>query len=382
MMIWFILLIPIVAILILLFNFKRQMTWWEYVLLFIIPVAVIAITKVASVSSQTKDYEVWNAYLTSARYVEAWSTWVVETCSKEVCTGSGDDRRCHTEYYDCSYCNDHREYWEAYDNLGNSYRISESQFNYLCSKWKNKTFKELNRRIKRHGSCGVDGDEYITQYNNVFEDMVPIASRHNYENKIQASKSVFNFQKVDTVDIRELGLYEYPPIDMWNYNPIIGGNSIAASQRLQKWNGKLGSFKQVHILICVYKNKPFESALMQENYWVGGNKNEFILCIGLDDENKIEWTHVISWTEQEKLKIDVREDVKDMPYDLMKIVDYTADKVSKQFVRKKFADYDYISIKPTGTAIVVAFIITLVLTIGLSVFFVLNPCTYDNPMGY
>lgn len=380
MLIWFNILIPIAAIMILLFRFKKQMAWWEYVLLFVIPVIAIAIAKFTSVSSQTKDHEIWNSYLTSARYVEYWSTWVDQTCSEEYACGTDSDGNTTycTRYYDCSYCSENSAYWEAYDNIGRTYRISQTQFEMLCKKWGNRTFVDMRRSIDRSGSCGVDGDAYTTKWNGVFETIVPIANKHSYKNKVQASKSVFKFQDVDSIDIAELGLFEYPSFDRWNYNPILGDNNIYASERLRKHNARLGSLKQVHMLVAVYKNRTLESAMMQENYWQGGNKNEAILCIGLD-EKKIDWVHVISWTEEERMKIDIRDSVMNMDYDLVNIVDYFANTVQRQYKRKEFADFDYISIQPTPRAVMITFIITLILTVGLSIFFVLNPFTFDDP---
>jgi hypothetical protein len=381
MLIWFNLLIPVIAILFLLFRFKRKMALWEYALLFVIPVIVIAIAKFSSVSSQTKDHEIWNMYITSAQYTEPWTTWVTETCSRENCTGSGEDRTCTTEYYDCSYCDRNGPSWTAYDNSGKSYSITRVQFEMLCNKWGNRTFKDMRRSIDYSGGCGQDGDAYTTKWNGVFEDLVPITAKHSYKNKVQVSTSVFNFQAVDSIDKAELKLFEYPAADRWNYNPILGATDIAASERLRKWNGKLGSFRQVHMLICVFKNLPREAAERQEDYWKGGNKNEFILCLGIDDSKKVKWSHVISWTEEEKLKIEVRDEAMEIGYDLVKIVDYMATNVQKKFQRKEFADFNYLKIEPTSRAVMITFFITLILTIGLSIFFVMNEFTFHKPGG-
>jgi len=379
-MIWLSFLIPIIVLIFCAIKFKRKMAWWEYLLQFLIPVIVVVICKLASVSSQTKDNEQWNMYLTGARYYEYWSTWVDETCYRTVCTGSGDNEKCHDESYDCSYCDVHNAYWEAYDNCGNTYSISQKRFNELVKLWNNNIFQDQNRHIVKYGSsCGQDGDVYYTKFDGVFEHIIPLTVTHSYKNKVKSSTSVFNFQEVDSIDKVDYGIYEYPSVSKWNYMPILGDYNLKANKRLFQWNGKLGSFKQLHMLICVFKNKDIQSAYLQENYWKGGNKNEVILCIGLNNEEKIDWTKVITWCENDRLITDIESNVRNMDYDLVKIVDYMAKECEKRFKRKEFADFSYIKVEPSIRAVMIALIINIIISIGLAIFFVNNQFTFFNP---
>lgn len=380
-MIWFNMLIPIIAVIVLAIGFKKKIAPWEYALVFFIPIIGIAIAKYTSVYFQTRVTEYWNSYLIRAEYVEPWSTWHNETCSKQVCTGSGDDRKCHTETYDCSHCDNNGPSWTAWDNLGRSYVISKEYFERLCKIWGKREFVELNRHIVYHFGCGQDGDEYITYYDGVFEHTQPVCTKHNYENKVRSSKSIFNFQKVDKKDVATYGLVDYRPADLFNYNPIFGIVNDSASKRLTWWNAHLGSVKQVHMNIIVFRDKTISAAEMQRSYWKGGNKNEFILCIGIDNNYKIQWTKVISWTEVEILKLKVERSVVNMEFNLPAIVDTMAINVRKDFKRKEFKDFKYISIEPTPTATIVAFIVTLILTIGLAIFSVNNEFNVDGVEG-
>lgn len=171
------------------------------------------------------------------------------------------------------------------------------------------------------------------------------------------------------------GLYEYPPENTFNYNPILGVNNLEASKRLSKWNGKLGLHKRCHLLICVFKNKSNIAATKQESYWKGGNKNEVVLCIGVDNDNKISWTYVFSWTDNQLLKIELRDEILAMNnFDLIKIVDHFGNKVSKSkgWIKKSFKEFSYINVEPTHTTIIITFIITLILTVVLCVYGINN----------
>jgi len=388
-MIWFNMLIPIIAVIVLAVGFKKKMAFWEYALVFLIPILGIAIAKYTSVYSQTRATEYWNSYLVQAEYIEPWSTWVKKTCERchEECTGSGEDRTCHQECesYDCSYCDDNGPSWIAWDNLGRSYRISQDYFERLCRIWVKRQFVELNRHINYHNgfmsSCGQDGDKYVTSFDKVFEHTQPVVTAHSYENRVRSSKSIFNFQKVDPKDISTYGLVDYRPADLFGYNPIFGAVNDSASKRLAWWNAQLGSVKQVHMNIIVFHNKTIRSAEMQRSYWKGGNKNEFILCIGVDSNNKIQWTKVISWTEIEILKLRVERSVASMDFNLPTIVDTMAINVRKDFKRKEFKDFKYISVEPTPFATVMAFVVTLILTVGISIFSIMNEFNVDGVEG-
>ena len=112
--------------------------------------------------------------------------------------------------------------------------------------------------------------------------------------------------------------------------------------------------------------------MMQEAYWKGGNKNEFILCVGTSG-NKIKWTKVISWTEVETLKVAVEQDVLRMDtLNIMSLVDYIGKTVPEKFVRKQFSDFNYLKIEPSMTSIWITLAITIIISVGIGVFVVMN----------
>ena len=395
MIIWLCLIIPVLAVLTLAIFFNRKMVWWEYLLMFGVPVIAIVIAKIAVEKTATADREFWNSYVTYVDYTEEWSTWDDETCSRQVChtdcSGSGENRtcteNCHTEYYDCSHCDNHPPTWVATDNLGKTYGISQQMFEDLCIRWGNRTFVDMNRFIDHHFLCGQDGDGYRTVFDNTFEHTQPICVVHFYENRVQASQSVFNFQKVDLTDIKKYGLYGYEyNSDIFNYNPIMGIADPVASKRLNWWNAKLGAMKKVHMLILVFTDQPRDAGDLQESYWCSGNKNELVLCIGINKERMVQWTKVFSWTEVDRLKLDVERTTYMMfsdtgtgrPLNMVQVVDTMATMVQRSFVKKSFKDFSYLSVEPSGKALLITFIVTLVISAGLGVFCCMNDYEEGN----
>jgi len=364
-MIYLALLIPIVAVIVLSIKFPKRLTFLERLILFVVPVIAIIVSKLVSVTTQTHDTEFWNSYGTKVTYYEYWNEWIEEQC----CAQEDTSGNC-IQWYDCSYCEHHDAYWEIKDNLGKTYRYSQRGYQKAVEMWNNESFKDMHRDYHT-----VDGDAYITNYDQVFEHTIPICKPYTYENRIQCSKSVLNFDDVDTGVIRQYGLYEYPPVNsFFYYNPILGVPDKKASDRLRWHNAHLGKKKQVHMLILVFHDQPVRAALLQRQHWKRGNKNEFVLCIGRKN-NETKWARVFSWTDKKDVMVRVGRKAREMTFNLTNIVDMMADEVDKHFVRKEFADFSYIRVEPTTNAIIITFIITALITAIIAVIAIKNEYT-------
>ena len=368
--------IPVIAIIFLSWMFPKRTTIPERVFVVLVPLIAIIVGKIVSTATMTCDTEYWNSYGIRVEHEEPWETYVDQTCYREVCTGSGDNETCVTESYDCSYCSYHPEIWTLYNNIGQSYSISRNHYQSIVKKWENESFKDMQRSIHHSGFCGKDGDAYFSLYKGEFEKTVPICVQRRYENKVQCSKSIFNYNDVDSETVNLYGLYRYPNYEnmgIFGYNPLIGLNNQVVSQRLNFYNAHLGSSKQVHMMIVVFHNQPVDAAIWQEAHWKNGNKNEFILCIG-EKGGKIDWAKVISWTEVEDLKVRVARIAKEKALidSLSGIVDMMAGEVKSHYIRKQFADFSYLKVEPTIGAVIWIVVITTIVTVGIGIIAIKN----------
>ena len=367
MLIYLALLIPIIATILLAVFFTKKLVWWEYLLILGIPTLTIFIGKYVSVTSQTNTTEYWNSYALSVVYEEAWDEWHDETCYRTVSCGEDCTK---TESYDCSHRDYHPAKWTMTDNLGENYTIMGDVYAQAKKLWANETFKDMHRDFYTQ-----DGDAYTTVYKDSLglSGVLPLCIPHTYENKVKVSRSVFNYQKVDSLDRATYKLYDYPPkYSRYNFPALMGYPDNKALLKLQRYNALIGSIKQVHMMVMVFTDQPREAGQLQEALLKGSNKNEFILCIG-QSKNKITWTKVISWTDQEKLKISVARHVKEMDtLNLETVVDYMHESVKKYFIRKNWHDFDYLTVEPTFPAIIITMIVTLLVTIGVAIFAVKN----------
>ena len=376
MIIWLAMVVPVIAAVVLYFRFKRRVLWWEFLVPFAASVVLIGASKAITAAAQTHDKEYWGGWVTTTEYYEDWNETVPCShtkyctrsypCGNQTCT---DEYACGTEHlYDVDY---HSPYWQVVDSNGIAIGVTQSRFEYLCTKFRNRRFVDLHRNYHTN-----DGDKYAATWDGREDNIEVVTTIHNYENRVQASSSVFNFI---TVDPKKYDLFEYPEIyDDYKCHSVLGNGGptmINAQWKLDYWNARLGAAKQIRMFILVFMDKPLEAAVEQESYWKGGNKNEFILAIGVNKQHEVQWAYVISWTPVESLKIEARNfAVEQKQLDLVKIADWLGHNIREKWVRKQFADFSYITVEPPTWAVILALLLTIAINIGTSWWVVNNEC--------
>lgn len=367
MLIWLALLIPLLVAAVLGIFFHHRTKWWEFGIPFLVSLALVGIFKVAAEHSATRDSEVWNGWVMSSHYYEDWNEYIHQICSREECYGSGENRVCHTELYDCSYVLYHPEYWTVEDSNGTEHEVSEASYNHFV-----RLFLPLGARptfVDMHRSYHTDdGDMYQVLWPGSPATVEPVNTKHGYENRVQASRSVFNYQKIKKEEAKQLGLFEYPKIQLFNYPAVLGNcgpNTEMANNRLRYHNAMLGKSKQLRMwLLCTDSPDPSFGQL-QESYWVGGNKNEVVVILGKG------WSHTFSWTDNKEPLITIR-DFATQDSDPVRVVDAMAHYLEAGFVRKNFEDFSYLTIETPTWAIITTFIVTLLVNVGLSYLIIHN----------
>ena len=134
----------------------------------------------------------------------------------------------------------------------------------------------------------------------------------------------------------------------------------------------LGSSKEVNIVL-VLSNKDLENSLKLQTKFLGGKKNDVVIVVGTKNYPKIDWVNVFGWSKNEMLNVKLRDDI----YRLGNLSANTlspviVNDVNKFYVRREMKDFEYLKdeIHPSMTMMIVAFIISLLCSIGLSWTFV------------
>lgn len=368
MLIWGAMVIPLVVAIALLFFFHHRTKWWEFAVPFAVSILLIAGFKFGSEISQTKDVEYWGGWVTEARYYEDWNQYIHRTCTRTVSCGKDCTT---TQIYDCSYVQYHPEYWHIKDSNGAGHNISQKSYNSFVQLFGMKpVFKDMRR-----GYHTNDGDMYHVDWPGSVETVEPVVTVHDYENRVQAAKTVFKFQDVGPFEIDTYNLFSYPEPTLLDYPAVLGDcgpTTKAGNERLRYHNAVLGRSKELRIWILCFQDNSYGAAHFQESFWDGGNKNEAVITIGLVDDD-VQWAYVFSWSESEMFKVEIRDHLMDRKnLDLVQVADFAAQSLQTHFIRKPFSDFSYIKVEPPTWAVVTTFILTLLINLGLSYWLIHN----------
>lgn len=342
-------LVPVLLGVILVVFFRHKIVWWELVIPFIYTVVFVLIAKYIAVSSLTYDTEYLGGYVTEVRYYEDWNEYIHRMCSYK-CGKT-------TCWRDCSYVKYHPEYWEAETTLG-TFTISEQRYNQLRKKFNSETrFVDMHRHYHTN-----DGDMYSTFWRGDDEGLEPVTVEEHYENKPKASLNVFHFGQVDSTDYNRFKPVDYPVIhDLWNQDCILGYSDPAAERQLEILNARLGGVHHMRAYIVIFKNQPREAGIVQERYWEGGNKNEIVICIGVDDANNVQWGYDFSWTERQDYKIEIRNFAEGQKkLDLSSVVSFLDTETKTKWKIRDFKEFDYLTIEPTISQVIWILILTFI----------------------
>lgn len=391
MAIYLCLLIPFITLIVLLVFFKHKTLWWE----FLIPVGASLIFifagKQIAISSMTDDVQYLGGYTQEVRYYEDWNEKVhcrhpkyckryKSCCSrtkKGGCSGCWETYQCGWKHaYDVDY---HPPYWTQETNLG-TITINEGRYSDILKKsFKTEAkFHDMNRNYHTN-----DGDMYYGTWNNADSTLVPVAMEDHYENRPQASHSIYHFTEVDSFDIKQYKLFDYPAIDGHYYQrTLLGIKDPVAERKLAILNARLGAPKHVRVFVLVYVDQPLEAGHLQERYWQGSNKNEFVICVGINKSKEVKWVYNFSWTEVEKTKIETRDFMlAQSTLDLNALIDFTEKEINSKWVMRNFHEFDILSIEPSMTAVIWIFILTILVNVGVSWWVIANEYDDDAPSG-
>jgi hypothetical protein len=363
-MIWLNPIIPIIAIFVLMWKFHHKVCFKESLLILFTPIFLTGIGYWIAYYGCTRDVEYLHNHAITVVYDEPWNEQV--PCRHDVYRTVRDSKgNTHKEYVGKAHSydvDDHPARYYLTDNGRNSHDIISQEFTTWCRIWGNKTFVDLHRDYHTK-----DGNRYVSTWDKTFANMFPITKMATYKNKVKNSRSVFNYQKVTEEDIAQYGLFQYHKVKGWYVNPIYGVTDNYSMDLLAKYNALNGLKRQLSMNVLVFKNQPVDAAFLQESLWQGGNKNEFNVCIGLTGEN-IDWVRVISWTENELLKQEVESSIKAMKtLTMSNVVNYIGQTVPPKFIRKQFADFNYLSVEIPLVPTIIITMFSLVSTIALSI---------------
>lgn len=297
--------------LVLLLLFCNYEQWWVYLLM--VAVAELILWLIMSRVSKSREY--LSGYALNTQHHEEWVEQVHRTVSY---TDSEGRTRTRTEVY----YRHHPELWLLELNTGESCYIDKEYYDYLAQLWGT----EEEYIDPPHMNCVSGGGGQLYSWNEEYKDAATHTYKGLYVNYVANSNSIFRKEEIRDEDIEKYGLIDYPKFDMSEIELDV----ILTSPKLPKWvniakdsqrafqliNAFAGMKHEIHTFILLFDaSQGVVTALKQQAYWRGGNKNEFVLCLGVDfsgiDPNRgdeesltpqVKWCKAFSWCDAPRLE--------------------------------------------------------------------------------
>ena len=152
-----ILAVPFLTAAFLLWRFRKETVWWEYVVLLVPSILLFFLMRFIIVAVETESTEYLGTYAKRVVYYEDWNEYIHRTCTRTYKVG----KTTRVQTYDCSYVDYHPERWEMIDKDGGSFPISKKEYSKLVKEWGGKVvFKDMHRDYYTN-----DGDAYYIEWN-------------------------------------------------------------------------------------------------------------------------------------------------------------------------------------------------------------------------
>jgi hypothetical protein len=375
------------------FLYPKKILWWEFIVSISITVIVIFGLKSLIAYASVEFTEYWGESIVCIVEEEPYNYWHSEMCSRSYACGSddkGNTTYC-TEYYDCSHQDDVGPQWWCKTDLNNTYSLTEQSHDKIkkifatSSKitdskenYSPNDYASGSRGTKFGGKrVGKVSYAYSTYWNKSDLTRKGVFTKHSYVNKIKASDlSLFNISIISEKEADSLKLHKYPDVEnSLSYPTILGSNVPEQIQeKYRKLNAKFGVSNKLRLWVLVFDNKPSSIAIKQENYWVKGNKNELIICIGRNKQN-IDWTYSFSWSLSNDLTAEVNQKALELQVldnkSWNNYYDYLNANLHR-FNKRSFKEFNYLTVELKTWQIILIYVITIALSIGINVWAIKN----------
>lgn len=331
-----------------LFWSKGRITVKEFIVLECVSFLVVGLGFLIARWTSIADWELWNGRITGKQQV-----WV--SCSHSYpcnphscnCDSKGNCSTCWDTCYE--HFNDWD--WDLFTSNDETITIDrvDRQGSYEPSRW-----------TRAHVGDPTAVSHLFTNYIKARPESVLriMGSMEQFKNLIPSYPiTVRDYHYVDR--FIPMGVV-VPDVRMWNHD-------------LQEVNADLGKRKEVNIIIVVANTNDLAYQYGLEEAWIGGKKNDLIVIMGVTRYPTIDWVGVMSWSEAEDLKVELRDKIKDIRTidQREKIMSIVEAMVDHKFIRRHISDFKYLmaGAQPGSVGTVVLFLFGIATSSGLAYFF-------------
>lgn len=317
-----------------LYYMNERVVWWEYFGAFGLALLTAVIFQCIAVVGLTRDTETWSGQIDKAVFYPEWQEEYQQMHTE---TTTDSDGNSSTRVWYTTEYRWHWDEWGAETTLGNGYGISETFFNAIC--------KNFNSRVTEPGfKPGFhQGDPNIYVSYNTTGFIYPVNKLFSFENRIKAAPTLFSFVKVpETAPV-----FAYPESIDWQTSGRLLGSALRIP--ILEWdrmNARLGPRKKVNVIMIGFPaGTSTDLGVLQQAKWIGGKKNDLVLCFGEAAPGQTSWAFVFGWSESELVKRNLETLLLSHPVgaDLIPAIEA---EINANYTKKDWHKFDYITIEP------------------------------------
>lgn len=366
--------IPFITALFLLIVFHKKMVWWEYVVLILPSILFVLLTQIIMVEVNSKDTEYLGSCVTKITHYDPWDEMVTVPRTRRVPCGRNSDgtTKYRTETYYVRERRFHSDMWTYVSNLNDKeHIISESEYNLIKNRFGG---KEVYRDMHRNYHT-IDGDAQDVFWDKSVEKLYDITTPNKYKNRINSSEShtILKMEEITEENAKKIGLYDYPEINNLTHDQIIGKDvPFKDKQRIRYINSTYGKPHQFRLYMLLFEDKDVSISEKQRAYWQNGNKNEFVVCLGLKGDSVV-WCNPFSWCDEPILEVLTKDYFINNPkFNADEYGKWLQTQIPTKWKRKEFKDFKYINVGVSGNQYVALLIIMIILNLCISIWLVTN----------
>lgn len=343
---------------------KHEITLAELALNVAIGALVVSAGWALGKYAQAHDVEILNGQVTGKASQRVSCEHSYRCRCRQSCSGSGKNRSC-SEVCDTCYDHDYDVDWNLKTTLGEI---------------------EIDR-VNRQGT--VEPPRYTRA---AAGD--PVAQTHAYQNYIKAAPdSLFNalsekqaLQRfADAVPNYPDTVYDYHYVDRVLAEGVAVPDIAAWRQDLANALRVVGPAKQANVVLLFAKEADPRYATAVNAKWLGGKKNDVVVVLGTPRYPEISWVRVLSWTDKEVFKVQLRDALLDLKtVEREAVISTVSSHIQKGFQRRPMEDFAYLKhqIEPPGWVVALLVVLSIVASVGASVYFSRNEYSSGGSRRY
>jgi hypothetical protein len=372
---WFAMVWPVLSMIVLYRYFSSKTVWWELILPLGCALISIFLCKVIIEKINISDREYLDSVVSKTENHDPWVEMVPCVHYQTVTVGKTTYTR---QMHPFDLCYHPRRCYLVCKH--GSHEVSLDYYTNLMKKvWKN---EKTHTPIRP--SAMKNGDIHTSKWDEQFNHMETMTFTRNYDNKVQSSKSIFNFHELAPEDKKQYHLFDYPSIGHMHRGQSILGYQALDEDRvlLNRYNSMLGDIRSLRIWFVAFYNQPLVAGHAQESLWKGGNRNDIVITVGLNSDNKVQWVYPFSWAENETPKFAIRDYIAmQKTFDLSSAIKFSYEQVKDDVYVRDFTEFDYLETAISGWQIILIHILTIGVCIGIGYWVVNNDINEEPNVG-